>query len=192
MHVAARRLAQRIPRHHEWYPYCDQQSEDRINPPSRDGSIIIIIATDAPLLPHQLRRLAKRPSLGLGRLGAISGDGSGDIFVAFSTANKGQISENETSPLTMYPNNRLSQVFEAAVQATEEAIVNAMVAAETVIGAAACRKVLPDPEFLAECLRCSYCELAAAILPPARRKPEGKKPVRGRCRMQIKVRRACF
>ncbi len=120
---------------HLGYPYCDGTiSEGALEEPSRDGSIIIVVATDAPLLPHQLRRLAKRPSLGLGRLGAISGDGSGDIFIAFSTANPGLISEKEKSQITMYPNNKLSIAFAATVQATEEAIVNAMVAAETVIG----------------------------------------------------------
>jgi L-aminopeptidase/D-esterase-like protein len=120
---------------HLGYPYCDGTTdEDAPEEPSRDGSIIIVVATDAPLLPHQLRRLAKRPSLGLGRLGSISSDGSGDIFIAFSTANPDLISEKEKSQITMYPNNKLSIAFEATVQATEEAVVNAMVAAETVIG----------------------------------------------------------
>lgn len=128
-----------IPRHHNWYPYCDESEPDVIEEATRDGSIIIVVATDAPLLPHQLRRVAKRPSLGLGRLGAISGDGSGDIFVAFSSANRGVISENMPSAVAMYPNNQLSAVFEATVQATEEAIVNAMVAATTVVGAAGFR-----------------------------------------------------
>ncbi|MEM6545876.1 MAG: P1 family peptidase, partial [Pseudomonadota bacterium] len=103
---------------------------------SRDGSIIVVIATDAPLLPHQLKRIAKRPSLALGRLGAISGDGSGDIFVAFSTASANGLSEDKVSSgLSMFPNNDLSRLFEATVQASEEAIVNAMVAAETMEGA---------------------------------------------------------
>lgn len=134
-----------IPRHHEWYPYCDESSlEPRNNQP--DGSIIVVVATDAPLLPHQLNRVAKRPSLGLGRLGAISADGSGDIFVAFSTANSA-VSENDVSGVTMYPNNLLSAVFEATVQATEEAIVNAMVAAETMTGAAGLRMLsLPEDQ----------------------------------------------
>lgn len=103
----------------------------------RDGSIIVVVATDAPLLPHQLKRLAKRPSLGLGRVGSIASDGSGDIFVAFSTANPDVPSVQDGAPLPvqMYPNDRLSPVFEAAVQATEEAIVNAMVAAPTMEGA---------------------------------------------------------
>ena len=125
-----------IERHVNWYPYCDELKTDELAKATRDGSIIVVVATDAPLLPHQLRRLAKRPSLGLGRLGAISGDGSGDIFIAFSTANTGQLSENENSEVLMYPNNNLSAVFQAAVQATEEAVVNAMVAAETVTGVA--------------------------------------------------------
>ncbi len=125
-----------VQRHVNWYPYCDESTGDALVPATRDGSIIIVVATDAPLLPHQLRRLAKRPSLGLGRLGSISGDGSGDIFIAFSTANRGLINENQPGEVMMYPNNGLSDVFAATVQATEEAIVNAMVAAETVIGAA--------------------------------------------------------
>jgi len=136
-----------IKRHVNWYPYCDDAREDEVLPATRDGSIIIVVATDAPLLPHQLRRVAKRPSLGLGRLGAISGDGSGDIFIAFSTANTGQVSENMPSEVLMYPNNGLSDVFKATVQATEEAIVNAMVAAETVTGASGLRiKALPKEQ----------------------------------------------
>ena len=124
-----------IERHVDWYPYCDELKTDTKSEATRDGSIIIVVATDAPLLPHQLRRVAKRPSLALGRLGAISGDGSGDIFLAFSTANPGQINENEQSEIVMYPNNGLSDVFTATVQATEEAIVNAMVGAVTLVGA---------------------------------------------------------
>ncbi|MGI9288394.1 MAG: P1 family peptidase [Pseudomonadales bacterium] len=128
-----------IKRHVNWYPYCDESKDDKLEAATRDGSIIVVVATDAPLLPHQLRRLAKRPALGLGRLGAISGDGSGDIFIAFSTANPSVISENDHSGVTMYPNNGLSTVFEATVHATEEAIVNAMVAADTVVGASGLR-----------------------------------------------------
>ncbi len=136
-----------IKRHVDWYPYCEGGEKDIQTPPSRDGSIIIVVATNAPLLPHQLRRLAKRPSLALGRLGAISGDGSGDIFVAFSTANAGQIDENQSSDLEMYPNNNLSIAFEATIDATEEAIVNAMVAAKTVVGASGLRvKALPKAQ----------------------------------------------
>src|SRR5436190_1174180 len=99
------------------------------------GSIIIVIATDAPLLPHQLKRIAKRASLGVGRLGGLGGNPSGDIFVAFSTANPGGAKPDANVSVTMVPNERITPLFEATVQATEEAIVNAMVAAETMTGA---------------------------------------------------------
>ncbi len=139
-----------IERHLDWYPYCDEDEQDAQSPPARDGSIIIVVATDAPLLPHQLQRLAKRPSLALGRLGAISNQTSGDIFIAFSTANIGRIDENQFSDVDMYPNNGLSSVFEAAIQASEEAIVNAMVAAEAVVGASGLRvDELPDEQIRA-------------------------------------------
>jgi D-aminopeptidase len=103
--------------------------------PTERGSIIIVIATDAPLLPHQLKRIAKRASLGVGRLGGTGGNTSGDIFIAFSTANPGAAKPDSTRPLTMLPNERISPLFDATIQATEEAIVNAMVAAETMTGA---------------------------------------------------------
>ena len=99
------------------------------------GSIIIVIATDAPLLPHQLERIVKRAALGLGREGSIAGNGSGDLFIAFSTANPGLAAESGTVPVTMLPNARIDALFAATVQATEEAITNAMVAAETMTGA---------------------------------------------------------
>jgi len=98
------------------------------------GSIIIVVATDAPLLAHQLKRLARRAALGVARTGSSSGNGSGDIFVAFSTANAGASKPEGTIQLTMLPNDRMNSLFEATVQATEEAIVNALVAAETMIG----------------------------------------------------------
>jgi D-aminopeptidase len=98
------------------------------------GSIIIVMATDAPLLPGQLKRLAKRASLGLGRAGSYSGDGSGDIFVAFSTANPGAASPTGKHQITMLANDQLDPLFLATVQATEEAVVNAMVAADTMKG----------------------------------------------------------
>lgn len=128
-----------IDRHADYYPYCDQLEANASTTSTPEGSIIIVVATDAPLLPHQLRRVAKRPSLGLGRLGAISGAGSGDIFVAFSTANADRISEYEFTRIDAYPNDQLGSVFAATVQATEEAIVNAMVAADTVIGVSGLR-----------------------------------------------------
>src|SRR6266404_9911174 len=98
------------------------------------GSIIIVIATDAPLIPTQLKRVARRASLGLGRNGSYSGDGSGDIFVAFSTANAGAANPKGVRDLKMLPNDQLNPIFLATVQATEEAVVNAMVAAETMTG----------------------------------------------------------
>jgi D-aminopeptidase len=98
------------------------------------GSIIIVVATDAPLLPHQLKRLARRASLGLARTGSYSGDGSGDIFIAFSTANSGAAQPTGLVKLEMFPNDRMDPIFQATVQATEEAIVNGLVAAETMTG----------------------------------------------------------
>jgi L-aminopeptidase/D-esterase-like protein len=99
------------------------------------GSIIIVVATDAPLLPHQLKRLARRAALGLARTGSTSGNGSGDIFIAFSTANSGAALAPETAPVSMASNRRISALFEATVQATEEAIINALIAGETMTGA---------------------------------------------------------
>ncbi len=98
------------------------------------GSIIVIVATDAPLLPHQLKRLARRVPLGLGRNGSISGNGSGDIFIAFSTANRDAAGASGVRDLKMLPNDSLDVVFAATVNATEEAIVNAMVAAKDMTG----------------------------------------------------------
>lgn len=98
------------------------------------GSIIIVVATDAPLLPHQTKRLARRATMGLARTGATSGNGSGDIFIAFSTANAGAAAAKAPVNVSMIPNDGINGVFEAAVQATEEAILNAMVGAETMTG----------------------------------------------------------
>jgi L-aminopeptidase/D-esterase-like protein len=99
------------------------------------GSIIIVVATDAPLLPHQLKRLARRAALGLARDGSTAGNGSGDIFIAFSTANPGAANPTGMISLTDVPNDRMNPLFTATVQSVEEAIVNAMVAAETMKGA---------------------------------------------------------
>ena len=98
------------------------------------GSIIVVVATDTPLVAHQLKRLARRVSLGLSRDGSISGNGSGDIFIAFSTANPGAAAADHVVDLKMLPNDKIDPVFAATVQATEEAIINAMVAAETMTG----------------------------------------------------------
>lgn len=112
------------------------RSSNLAGPPNEDvGSVIIVVATDAPLIAHQLKRLARRAALGVARTGSTSGDGSGDIFVAFSTANPEAAKTTGTVQLTMLPNDRMNPVFEATVQATEEAIVNALVAAETMTGA---------------------------------------------------------
>src|SRR5437773_5191690 len=99
------------------------------------GSIIIVIATDAPLLPHQLKRLAKRASLGLARTGSVSGNGSGDLFIAFSTANAGAANPDPiTHTIETIPNDRMDPIFTAVVQVTEEAIINALVDNQTMTG----------------------------------------------------------
>ena len=106
-------------------------------PPPREedaGSIIVVLATDAPLLPHQLKRLARRVPLGIGIVGGRGGNSSGDIFIAFSTANPEGSKTSEIATLTMLPNERINPLFDATTQATEEAIVNALVAAETMTG----------------------------------------------------------
>ena len=99
-----------------------------------DGSIIVILATDAPLLPHQLKRIAHRITLGVGQVGGRGSNGSGDIFLAFSTANKDAFNRDATTTVQTLPNDRITPLFEATVEAVEEAIVNAMVAAETMEG----------------------------------------------------------
>ncbi len=99
-----------------------------------DGSIIIVVATDAPLLPHQLKRLARRAALGLARTGATATDSSGDIFIAFSTANGQAGAKTGTPALVLLPNPRMDPLFEATIGATEEAIVNALVAGRTMTG----------------------------------------------------------
>lgn len=98
------------------------------------GSIIIVVATDAPLLPHQLKRIARRATMGLARTGSISGNGSGDIFIAFSTANPHAYDEPGPNTVLVVSNERMNPLFDATVEATEEAIVNAMVAAKTMTG----------------------------------------------------------
>jgi len=98
------------------------------------GSIIIVVATDAPLLPDQLKRLARRATMGLARTGSTSGNGSGDIFIAFSTANRNAADEPGPNTVKTVSNEQISPLFSATVQATEEAIVNAMVGAHTMTG----------------------------------------------------------
>jgi D-aminopeptidase len=128
-----------------------EQQHAAINPPGSDarggsdappgsdargdvGSIIIVRGTNAPLLPHQLKRIARRATLGLARTGSISGNGSGDIFIAFSTANPNADDAPGPNKVEGVSNEKISPLFEATVQATEEAIVNAMVGAKTMTG----------------------------------------------------------
>jgi L-aminopeptidase/D-esterase-like protein len=100
-----------------------------------NGSCIAVVATDAPLLPHQLKRLARRVSLGLARTGTVSGNGSGDLFIAFSTANPEASNPDQlTRSVETVPNDRLDPIFEAVVQATEEAVANALVANQSMTG----------------------------------------------------------
>lgn len=98
------------------------------------GSIIAVVATDAPLIPSQLKRLARRVSLGLGRVGSYAGNGSGDIFIAFSTARADSVGPDAVYAIKMLSPERLDPLFLATVQATEEAVINALVAAETMTG----------------------------------------------------------
>jgi len=98
------------------------------------GSIIAVIATDAPLLPHQLKRIAERATLGIGRTGGIGSNSSGDIFIAFSTANPGAAGSSDLIKLNMLPNDWINPLFTATIQAVEEAVLNAMIAAETMEG----------------------------------------------------------
>jgi L-aminopeptidase/D-esterase-like protein len=110
---------------------------DAAAPPSRDegqGSIIVVVATDAPLLPHQLKRVVTRVALGVGKMGGYGGNSSGDIFVAFSTANARSYGDSGIVRVEMVPNARMNPLFYATVQATEEAIINALLAAETMTG----------------------------------------------------------
>lgn len=103
--------------------------------PQGAGSIIVIVATDAPLLPTQLKRLAKRTMLGIGRTGGLGENSSGDLMLAFSTANPGAVSAKKLATVQMVPNDDMDPLFEAVEEATEEAIVNALVAARTMTGA---------------------------------------------------------
>jgi D-aminopeptidase len=132
--------------------------------PYRDdvGSIIIVVATDAPLLPHQVQRLARRATMGLARTGSTSGNGSGDIFIAFSTANPQAAGARGPVNVAMLPNDSLNPVFEATVQATEEAIVNAMVGAETMSGANGSRVAALPHDQLRDLLR-KYNRLAPTV-----------------------------
>ena len=131
-------------------PRCGADTPAREDEADGAGSIIIIVATDAPLLPHQLKRIVTRAALGVGRMGGKGENGSGDIFVAFSTANPGIAADTGVSRVAMLPNARMNALFTATVQATEEAIVNALLAAETMTGANDVRvAALPHDRLLA-------------------------------------------
>ena len=145
--------------------------ELKVNPPRAGlqwpyredvGSIIIVVATDAPLLPHQVQRLARRATMGLARTGSTSGNGSGDIFIAFSTANPNAAAARAPVNVSMLPNDLLNPVFEATVQATEEAIINAMVGAEAMSGANGSSVAALPHEQLRDLLK-RYNRLAAPI-----------------------------
>lgn len=120
------------------------------SPSEGQGSIIVVVATDAPLLPHQLKRIATRPALGIGRMGGRGNNGSGDIFVAFSTANPGAAASKSATRVELLPNDSLNGLFAATIQATEEAILNALLAADSMTGADGVRvTALPHDRLLA-------------------------------------------
>lgn len=124
------------------------------------GSIIVVLATNAPLLPHQLKRIARRAAMGIARTGGTGSNSSGEIFIAFSTANSGAGAATGVPALKMIPNDRLSPFFQATAEATEEAIVNALVAAETMTGAND-RRVIGLPHDRLVALLAKYNRLAA-------------------------------
>jgi L-aminopeptidase/D-esterase-like protein len=114
---------------------CEITDLVQTEPDRGDGSAVVVVATDAPLLPHQLRRLATRAALGLARTGSIAANTSGDLVVAFSTANRDLREKRNLVSVSMLPNDQITPLFGATVQATEEAVINALVAAETMTGA---------------------------------------------------------
>ncbi len=131
-------------------PRCGAPTPGAARPPEEAGSIIAVVATDAPLLPHQLKRIATRVALGVGRSGGMGGNGSGDIFIAFSTANAKAGSAETVTKVDMLPNPKMDALFTATVQATEEAITNALLAAETMTGIDGARvEALPQDRLLA-------------------------------------------
>jgi D-aminopeptidase len=134
LRIAGVPVGREIPEHKVWSELRNPPNGPRDTAARDAGSIIIVIATDAPLLPTQLKRLARRAALGLARTGTISGNGSGDIFIAFSTANPGASKPSGIRHIDMVPNDQMDPLFEATVEATEEAIVNAMVGTETMTG----------------------------------------------------------
>lgn len=118
-----------------------------------DGSIIVVVATDAPLLPHQLKRVAQRVPLGIAKVGGIGSNGSGDIFIAFSTANEQAFSRAKNTVVETISNDQINWIFQSTVQAVEEAIINAMVAAETMEGINGNKAYAIPHDLLIEALR---------------------------------------
>jgi len=113
---------------------ADYKAPPQFRRQSGDGSIIVVVATDAPLLPHQLKRVAQRVPLGIGRLGGIGANGSGDIFIAFSTANQNAYIRKGKTEVEVLSNDWMNDIFDATIQAVEEAVINSMIAAETMEG----------------------------------------------------------
>ena len=129
-----------------------------LTPPPGTGSIIVIAATDAPLLPHQCARLAQRAGLGVARAGGVGENGSGDIFLAFATGNPDLPAHDAaeaslTTPVTLLSNERITPLFDAVVEATEEAILNALLAAQTMSGRDGITAYALDAERLVEAMR---------------------------------------
>ena len=149
-------------------PVGQEMPVARAPKPGDDGSIIIVVATDAPLLPHQLERLAKRATMGLARNGSYSGNGSGDIFLAFSTANAQASQAVASKGLEMLGNDQLEMLFLACADATEEAIINALVAAKTMTGNGGTRVEAIDHRALQAALR-KYGRLLPAASTRAKR-----------------------
>jgi len=124
-----------VPKCKAMAPERNDDDDDDDDTVTGRGSIIIIIATDAPMLPHQLERIAKRAGMGLGKLGSAATNGSGDLFLAFSTANRSTANDASEREIRMLSNDALDPYFRATIHATEEAVVNAMLAADTMVGA---------------------------------------------------------
>ncbi|RKH87876.1 S58 family peptidase [Corallococcus sp. AB045] len=142
-------------------PPCSRRASAGPPPPEGMGSIIIVVATDAPLLPHQLDRVARRVPLAIGKMGGLGENSSGDIFLAFSTQ---PVSSTEVAPVSMLDNERMSPLFEATVQATQEAILNSMLASDTMTGFQSVRVHGLPPERLVKALR-KYGRLPPAPKP---------------------------
>jgi D-aminopeptidase len=126
--------------------------QDDLKKSKDQGSIIIVIATDAPLIPTQLKRIAKRAAMGLARNGSYAGNGSGDIFIAFSTANE-SASQVDASSIRMLGNDQIDALFLATVQSVEESVVNALIAAETMTGANGFKAIAIDHKQLQKLLK---------------------------------------